>query len=60
MCERLQRTEMCRDRVIIIGKLYKGQAGKIYSIYGLAPTLDACGGGYHTPLIDEYERKSKN
>jgi hypothetical protein len=45
MCERLQRTEMCRDRVIIIGKLYKGQAGKIYSIYGLAPTLDACGGG---------------
>lgn len=35
----------------LFGLFGRHQAGSVYSVYGLAPTLDTMSGGYRQPLI---------
>ena len=51
-------------KIIQIGNVYQTQfdnptRGRVYSVKGLAPTINTCGGGGHQPMIlESYEYKT--
>lgn len=53
--------------IILLGNIQKEngfknpQVGRVYSIYGVCPTLNTCSGGGHEPkiLVKKNENKSK-
>lgn len=53
-----------KNQIIQIGNVYQSQfdnptGGRVYSVNGLAPTINTCGGGGHQPMILEfYEYKT--
>jgi len=53
-------------RIIQIGNYVKRksfrnpQNGRVYSVHGLAPTLNTCGGGQTQPKVIIYGRKDKD
>lgn len=55
-----------KRRIIQIGNLteQKGfsnpQTGRVYSVHGLSPTLNTCGGGQREPKVIIYGKKNKN
>ena len=54
------------NKIIQLGNLFEGtekfrnpQTGRIYSIEGLAPTLNTCGGGMREPKVVERNKMNK-
>ena len=51
-------------KIIQIGNVYQTQfdnptRGRVYSVKGLAPTINTCGGGGRQPMIlESYEHKT--
>lgn len=51
-------------KIIQIGNLFKTgfnnpTSGRVYSVNGLAPTINTCSGGCHQPkIIESYEYKT--
>ena len=51
------------NKIIQIGNVYQTQfdnptRGRVYSVRGLAPTINTCGGGLQPMILESYEYKA--